>query len=95
MRRDEIRFAALESLGDTQQADDIGIIRVEELTEGHARALVPHAEILAMHRNVHVPSVCPVNAHFIDLSRIFPKIFHMAQDMTAAVLTDEVTQIRA
>lgn len=40
-----------------------------------------------------LPSICPVNANFVDLFWIIPYVFDMPKDMTSAVLTDEVSQV--
>ena len=37
----------------------------------------------------------PVDPHFVNLRRVLAEILNVAQDMAAAVLGDEVAQIRA
>ena len=39
----------------------------------------------------HLPSICSVNADFIYLFRILPKVFDMPEHMASAILADEVT----
>lgn len=42
-----------------------------------------------------IPSICAVDAHFINLGRVLAEILDVAQDVAAAVLADEVAQVGA
>lgn len=41
-----------------------------------------------------IPSISPVDAHFINLLCVLAEILDMTQNVAAAVLADEVAQVR-
>ena len=101
---DDVGFAAFESAGETEEADEVGVVGVEELSGGWLVLFGMGVSSGSLSKvsnmvqglgvgEVDLPRVCPINPDLVDLSRIFPQILDMSQHVSLAVLADEIPQI--
>lgn len=93
VRRGQIGLAAFEGACNAQQADNVGVVGVEELP---FNKLVTGPSTKTLYKKIEgLPRVRAVYAHFINLRRVLAQILDMAQHMPAAILAHKVSQIRA
>ena len=80
---DDVGFAAFDSAGEAEEADEVGVVGVEELSGGWLVLFGMGVSSGSLSKvsnmvqwlgvgEVDLPRICPINPDLVDLSRIFP-----------------------
>lgn len=91
VRGNNVRFSTLQSSGNAEQAYDIRIIGVEELSGDKLVRLVQSQALLTNNRDI--PSICSVDSNPVNGSRIISKVLNMTEHMATTILRDKIAKV--